>query len=104
MSTYNQVISELKSNFLTIIKQDDKILKQLVLDDKPYEREDQVIFQTRPLDSAIYLDFLPNKKIIITRERELEPIEYVNVYNIQDAYKQVRYFANNGRLKGAEAL
>ncbi len=100
----NQATSELKSNFLAIVRQDGKILKQLVLDDNPSGREYQVLFQTRQADSAIYLDFLPDKKITITRERELVPVEYVNVYNIQDAYRQVRYFANNGRLKGAEAL
>ena len=95
---------ELKANFLTLVRQDTKILKDIYMDEKPYGREKQVQFVKRTLDNELFLDFLPNGKISIIRNNESVPTEYIDVYSIQDAYKQVRYFANNGRLKGGIPL
>ena len=97
-------MNETKANFLTLVRQDKKLSKELILNENLYNRESQSQFMKKLLDSDIVLDFLPNGKIQIVRYRESCPMGYVDVYNIQDAYKQVRYFANHGKLKDEEVM
>ena len=104
MTLFSKVMMESKANFLTLIRQDSKTLSKLVMDERPNNSQAQIQFQTKMLDNKLILDFLPNNKVIINRYRDDALMEYLHVWNIQDAYKQVRYFSNSGRLKGAEAV
>jgi hypothetical protein len=95
---------EIKSNFLTIVRQDKKLLDKLILEENLYERDYQTQFLKKTLDSDIVLTFHKEGKIDIVRYRDSFAVGCVDVYNIQDAYKQVRYFSNHGKLKDEEAI
>lgn len=95
---------EIKSNFLTIVRQDKKLLDKLILEEDLYNREHQTQFLKKSLDSDIVLTFHKDGKIDIVRYRESYAVGSVDVDNIQDAYKQVRYFSNHGKLKDEEVM
>lgn len=97
-------MTELKANFLTLVRQDTRMLERISMDEEPLGMANQVRFRRKMLDMWLSLEFLPNGKILIMCYRAMEPLEYVNTYNVQDAYRQVRYFSNSGKLKNAEAL
>jgi hypothetical protein len=95
---------DIKSNFLTIVRQDKKLLDKLILEENLYGRDNQTQFLKKSLDSDIVLTFHEEGKIDIVRYRDSFAVGSVDVDNIQNAYKQVRYFANHGKLKDEEAM
>lgn len=94
----------LKASFLVLVRQDTALLKRVRMNDAPYGTTSQVRFYSAEPGAWLSLEFLPNGKIVVVRYEGIAPMEYVNAYSIQDAYKQVRYFSNKTRLKDAEVL
>ena len=95
---------QLKANFLALVKQDTKTLSKLVLNEDLYNREYQTQFLKKSDDSDIVLTFNKGGKINIVRYIESFAVGCVDVDNIHDAYKQVRYFSNHGKLRDEEVM
>ena len=95
---------DIKDKFLTLVRQDSKLLWQLTMIENLYGRENQTQFLKKAHDSDIVLEFKDDGKIQIVRYRESEPMGSVDVDSIDAAYKQVRYFANHGKLRDEDML
>jgi hypothetical protein len=95
-------MSDLKANFLVLVRQDKALLKKLGMTENLYGRDSQTQF-VRGVDSDLVLTF-ESDKIEIVRYQDSFAVEIVEVDNISDAYKQVRYYGNHGKLRNGEPV